>query len=74
MEGAEKPMALESDFMTVSEVADYLRLSEATIYKLAQSGEIPGVKVGRNWRFKKGSIDDWFEQQANQSNRPDPLC
>lgn len=46
--------------MTVAEVAEYLRLGEATVYRLAQDGEIPAVKVGRSWRFKKGLIDEWF--------------
>ena len=55
----------ESEIMTTQEVADYLRLAEATIYKLAQSGEIPAVKVGRTWRFKKDLIDEWFRQEAN---------
>lgn len=55
----------ESEIMTTQEVAEYLRLAEATIYKLAQAGEIPAVKVGRTWRFKKGLIDEWFRQQAD---------
>jgi len=59
----------ESEIMTTQEVAEYLRLAEATIYKLAQSGEIPAVKVGRAWRFKKGLIDEWFRQEANQPDR-----
>jgi excisionase family DNA binding protein len=54
-----------TEIMTAQELARYLRLAEATIYKLAQEGKIPAVKVGRTWRFKKELIDDWFRQQAN---------
>jgi len=68
-ERAEKPGAVESEIMTTSEVAEYLRLAEATIYKLAQAGDIPAVKVGRTWRFKRGLIDEWFRQEATQSSR-----
>lgn len=50
--------------MTVAEVAEYLRLGEATVYRLVQEGEIPGVKVGRSWRFKKGLIDEWFRTEG----------
>lgn len=50
--------------MTTQEMAKYLRLAEATVYKLAQAGEIPAVKVGRAWRFKKSLIDEWFERNA----------
>jgi excisionase family DNA binding protein len=59
----------QMEIMTVQEVAEYLRLAEATIYKLAQSGEIPAVKLGRTWRFKKELIDEWFRQQASSSQQ-----
>ena len=60
--------ATENEIMTVQEVAQYLRLAEATVYKLAQAGEIPAVKVGRAWRFKKELIDEWFREQAMQDS------
>ena len=50
------------EIMTVAEVADYLRLNEATVYRLAQQGKIPGVKFGRQWRFKKEAIDQLLEE------------
>lgn len=49
---------MTSDIMTASELAEYLRLNEVTIYRLAQDGKLPGLKVGRQWRFKKEVIDD----------------
>jgi excisionase family DNA binding protein len=64
METAEKSGTVGNEIMTTSEVAEYLRLAEATIYKLAQSGEIPAVRVGRTWRFKKELIDEWFRQKS----------
>ena len=53
--------------MNVIEVAAYLRVSQATIYRLAQAGQIPSGKVGRAWRFHKEAIDSWI------SERPDSL-
>ncbi|HET91341.1 MAG TPA: DNA-binding protein [Chloroflexi bacterium] len=61
----EKTAAAEPEIMTTQEVAEYLRLAEATIYKLAQSGELPAVKVGRTWRFKRELIDAWFREAAS---------
>ena len=55
-----------NEIMTAQEVANYLRLAEATVYKLAQAGDIPAVRVGRAWRFKKELIDEWFRNQANK--------
>jgi excisionase family DNA binding protein len=49
--------------MTVREVAGYLNVDEKTIYRLAQRRDLPGFKVAGTWRFKKGDIDQWIEQQ-----------
>ena len=46
--------------MTIAELADYLRLPQATLYRLAREGAIPGVKVGRNWRFHRKAVEQWL--------------
>jgi excisionase family DNA binding protein len=50
--------------MTVKEVADYLRVNQRTVYRLAVDGRIPGFKVGANWRFKQSDIDGWIAAQS----------
>jgi len=52
----------EEKLMTVKEVAEYLRLDEHTIYRMARKGEIPAYKVAGQWRFKKKMIEEWLEQ------------
>lgn len=49
--------------LTVDEVAIYLRVSTATVYRMANAGKIPCVKVGRSWRFARSAIDRWAAQQ-----------
>jgi excisionase family DNA binding protein len=44
-------------FFTVYEAAEMLRVSTSTIYRAAQSGEIPGFKVRRQWRFPAAAIE-----------------
>ncbi len=44
--------------LTVKEVADFLKLSEMTILRLANQGIIPGAKIGRQWRFSGESVMD----------------
>ena len=39
------------NIVTVKELASFLKLTEATIYKLVSSGELPGFKIGDSWRF-----------------------
>lgn len=50
--------------MTVHEVADYLRLSEAKVYRLANLGCVPCFRLGKSWRFRKDLIDTWIERMA----------
>jgi len=44
--------------LTVRDVADYLKLSEMTILRLANQGILPGVKLGRQWRFSGQAVKD----------------
>lgn len=43
--------------MTVKEVADFLRLKEPTVCRLASDGKLPGVKVGKSWRFDMEALE-----------------
>ncbi len=53
--------------MNLQEVADYLKVSVTTVYRMAQKGRIPGIKVGRQWRFQQADIYNLFVQQYYQS-------
>ena len=53
--------------MTLEEVADYLRVTRKTIYRLLGRSQIPASKVGRQWRFNKAAIDEWFQQTPSSS-------
>jgi excisionase family DNA binding protein len=45
-----------ANIVTAKEVGQYLKLTESTIYKLALTGELPGFKVGKSWRFDMDEI------------------
>ncbi len=55
---------MNSDIMTVKEVAEYLKITEKTAYRLTAEGKLPGFKVGGAWRFRKSEIDKWIERQT----------
>ncbi len=44
------------EILNIKEVADFLGIPVSTVYKLAQEGEIPAVKVGKHWRFLKKDL------------------
>ena len=48
------------DILDLKEVAEYLGLNKRTVYNLVRKGEIPGTKIGRQWRVKKESLDELF--------------
>ena len=53
-----------AELMTVDEVAQYLRVTKKTIYRLLKQGKIPATKVSQQWRFKRASIDEWLQQKS----------
>jgi len=59
----------ELEVLTIREVAALLRVGEKTAYTLAQSGEIPGFKVGGQWRFRRADIEAWIEEQTRKAGR-----
>ena len=53
--------------LTIGDLARYLKISKSTLYKLAQNGALPGVKVGRHWRFHKEAVDEWLRQHPERT-------
>jgi excisionase family DNA binding protein len=53
--------------MTVHEVAEYLRMSEAKVYRLARERQLPVVRIGKAWRFRKDLLDDWLSECTETS-------
>jgi excisionase family DNA binding protein len=50
--------------MKIDEVAEYLEIPKALIYKLAKTNEIPGRKNGRRWEFSKFDIENWKKKNS----------
>ena len=43
-------------FMTVTEVADIMRVSKMTVYRLIHSGEMPAIRVGKSVRVPEAAV------------------
>ena len=48
---------------TINEVASYLQLQPETVRGMARRGELPGIKIGKVWRFRKSAIKKIFQEQ-----------
>jgi excisionase family DNA binding protein len=56
-------MSRPENMLTAAEVARYFRLHVMTIYRMVQRRELPAVRVGRQWRFRRDQIDRWLHEQ-----------
>jgi excisionase family DNA binding protein len=45
-------------FLTVAEVADIMRVSKMTVYRLVHAGELPAVRFGRSYRVPESAVTD----------------
>ncbi len=57
-------MAAHDEILTIPEVAALLKIAEKTVYVLAQRGDLPGFKVGGQWRFSRAAINKWIDVQS----------
>jgi len=56
------PDSSPNEIMSLSELAEYLKVSKSTLYKLVQQGDLPGQKIGKQWRFHKKAVDEWLKK------------
>jgi excisionase family DNA binding protein len=68
----EVKQALQGDFMTVGELAEFLQLHPSmqvhpsTIYRLLRRGKLPAFKVGSDWGFSREAIDRLVQLETRQ--------
>ncbi len=53
--------------LTVDEVAKFLGIHRLTVYEKARKGEIPAVRVGRNWRILKEELESWLRKNIGKN-------
>jgi len=50
------------DLLTPTEVIAYLRVDVRTVYRLMRTGDLPAVRVGRQWRVRQADLDSWLRR------------
>ncbi len=63
----------QDEVLTLKEVAALLKIAEKTAHMMVQGGDLPGFKVGGQWRFKRKDIDAWMEEQK-RADHQGPVC
>ncbi len=54
-----------STFLTTEEVLRYLKVTSRTIYRLIRIGELPAVRIGRQWRIRRADLDNWLNRRRS---------
>lgn len=52
---------MDDQILTVEAAAELLSLSESAVYKLLQQGELPGAKIGGQWRVRRSDLERAFD-------------
>ena len=58
--------------ITADRAGELLKLHPKTVKRLAQSGELPAMKIGRVWRFRESSLDAWMAARLQCCSHPSP--
>lgn len=62
----------EGEILTLKQVADLLKVTERTIYRLAAARKIPAFKVGGMWRFSRAELGGWIQQESRGTKAGKP--
>ncbi len=54
----------QKEVLTAEEAAEFLGFNPVTVRQKARLGEIPGRKVGKEWRFSRRRLLEWLEEDS----------
>ncbi|MBD3341417.1 MAG: helix-turn-helix domain-containing protein [Candidatus Lokiarchaeota archaeon] len=52
--------------MSVNEVAEFFKVNTVTVRRQTKRGELPGFKIGNQWRFRESDIQKFIDNQVSQ--------
>ena len=55
----------DEPLMSVREIAEYLNVNISSIYMWSQKGQIPAIKMGTMWRYRRSEIDRWLSERRS---------
>ena len=53
--------------MTVNEVAQLMRESKMTVYRLINQGELPAVRIGRGYRIREEDVHRYLDSRYTEA-------
>jgi excisionase family DNA binding protein len=62
-------VAINDKWLTIDELAEYLKMGRTKLYTMAQKAQIPASKIGTQWRFDREKIDRWMNRNSIYQTR-----
>lgn len=61
-----------AEILTPEEAASYLRVHPQTVYRKLRLGQMPGAKIGDQWRIRRADLDEYLRggRPAKEGKRP----
>lgn len=50
--------------LTVGEVAQTMRVSNMTVYRLIKSGQLSAIRVGKNYRIRRSDVEKYLTERS----------
>ena len=57
-------VAALGEILTLSDVAEYLKIPRKTAYKMVRSGDLRAFKAGKHWRVQRAELGAWIARQS----------
>ena len=61
---------IEGDLLTVGEVAETMRVSNMTVYRLIKGGQLAAIRVGKSYRIRERDVDRFLSEQSVKVEGP----
>lgn len=61
---------LKNELLTVAETCRYLKVSPRTLYRYIKDRQLPGFKLGKEWRFVRTDLERWLQERPVSIPRP----
>lgn len=62
-----------TEMLTAKDMQGLLQVDRSTIYRMAEAGQLPALKVGKQWRFPSDRIDQWIQNRDGVSGSALPV-
>lgn len=59
---------VDQEYLTPAEIAKQLKITERTVYRWLDAGQLRGLKLGRVWRVRNSDLESFLKERENSPN------